>query len=85
MKSTKIFGITIFLLVVLAGILIVSVFDQPAAFAQELNSSAMRARITSTPVAEDQSVIGSTDGIVAMGVLIVLIVVTPMLLRRKKK
>jgi len=38
---------------------------------------------TPTPQPEDVSEIGSTDGIVAMGGIIVLIVITPILLRRK--
>jgi len=38
---------------------------------------------TITPQPEDVSEIGSTDGIVAMGGIIVLIVITPILLRRK--
>ena len=38
---------------------------------------------TSTPQPRDLSEIGSTDGIVIMGVLIALIVIVPILLRRK--
>ena len=38
---------------------------------------------TSTPQPNDLSEIGSTDGIVIMGILIALIVVVPILLRRK--
>lgn len=38
---------------------------------------------TSTPQPEDKSEIGSTDGIVVMGVIIVLIVAVPILVRRK--
>lgn len=38
---------------------------------------------TSTPPPRDLSEIGSTDGIVAMGVLIALIVIIPLLVRRK--
>lgn len=38
---------------------------------------------TSTPQPEDESEIGSTDGIVVMGVIIVLIVALPILVRRK--
>lgn len=39
---------------------------------------------TTTPQPVDESEIGSTDGIVAMGAIIVLIVITPILLRRKQ-
>ena len=38
---------------------------------------------TATPQPEDKSVIGSTDGIVVMGVIIVLIVAVPILVHRK--
>ena len=38
---------------------------------------------TSTPKPKDLSEIGSTDGIVFMGILIVLIIVIPILLHRK--
>jgi len=38
---------------------------------------------TQTPPPEDLSVIGSTDGIIAMGFLIALIIIIPILLQRK--
>ena len=38
---------------------------------------------TSTPQPKDMSEIGSTDGIVIMGILIALIVIVPILLQRK--
>jgi hypothetical protein len=38
---------------------------------------------TSTPPSQDLSEIGSTDGIVTMGILIALIVIVPIFLRRK--
>lgn len=38
---------------------------------------------TATPKPKDLSEIGSTDGIVIMGVLIALIIIVPILLRRK--
>jgi predicted membrane protein len=41
------------------------------------------AQSTSTPQADDLSEIGSTDGILIMGFLIALIVVVPILWRRK--
>jgi hypothetical protein len=49
----------------------------------ELGAAALYAQVTSTPAVEDASEIGSTDGIVLMGVIIVLIVVVPILLQRK--
>lgn len=39
--------------------------------------------ITPTPQPQDHSEIGSTDGIIVMGVIISLIIIIPILLRRK--
>ncbi len=50
----------------------------------DLEAAAFFAQSTATPPAVgDRSEIGSTDGIVIMGVVIVMIVVVPILLRRK--
>lgn len=38
---------------------------------------------TTTPQPKDNSVIGSTDGIIAMGIIIALIIIIPILLQRK--
>jgi hypothetical protein len=38
---------------------------------------------TTTPQPQDLSEIGSTDGIIAMGIIISLIIIIPILLRRK--
>jgi hypothetical protein len=48
------------------------------------NSAAFFLQTTATPQPEDQSEIGSTDGIVVMGVIIVLIVSIPILARRRQ-
>ena len=51
---------------------------------QELGAAAFYMQKTASPEPTgDVSEIGSTDGIVLMGVIIVLIVVVPILLRRK--
>jgi hypothetical protein len=51
---------------------------------QDLGAAAFYMQGTATPEAtEGVSEIGSTDGIVMMGIIIVLIVVVPVLLRRK--
>jgi hypothetical protein len=41
------------------------------------------AQPTSTPKTKDLSEIGSTDGIIIMGIVIALIIIVPILLRRK--
>ena len=84
MKPTHIFGITLLLSSILAGTLIISAFNQPIASTQNLGAAAMQAQVTATPGSEDHSEIGSTGGIVVMGFLIVCIIITPLLLRRKK-
>jgi hypothetical protein len=50
----------------------------------EPSATASIPSVTPTPRPEGVSEIGSTDGIVAMGGIIVLIVITPILLRRKQ-
>lgn len=49
----------------------------------ERGAAALMLQATVTPTPQDVSIPGSTDGIVLMGVIIVLIVLIPILLRRK--
>lgn len=46
-------------------------------------AAALFLQSTATPQPKDMSEIGSTDGIVFMGILIALIVIVPILLQRK--
>ena len=85
MKTSHIFGLTVLVLMIVAGLLILSAFNQPTVSAQNLGAAAMRAQITATPAPGDNSVIGSTDGIVIMGVVIVIIIISPLIFRRKRK
>ncbi len=85
MKSSHIFGITVLILMAVAVLLIVTAFNQPLVAAQQLNGVTVPVQVTSMPVEGDDSVIGSTDGIVAVGVLIVLIILTPLVFRKKHK
>lgn len=48
-----------------------------------LGAAAIFFQTTPTPQAKDLTRMGSTDGITAMGVLIALIIIIPILLRRK--
>jgi hypothetical protein len=50
----------------------------------EPSATAATPLVTTTPQVVDVSEIGSTDGIVAMGGIIVLIIITPILLRWKQ-
>jgi hypothetical protein len=84
MKPKHIHSITILLIAMIAAILIISAFNQPIASAKDLGAAGLHVRATSTPETKDHSVIGSTDGIVLMGFVIVCIIITPLIFRRKK-
>jgi len=55
----------------------------PRAIQGNLGATAFLLQTTPTPQPKDLSKIGSTDGITAMGFLIALIIIIPILLRRK--
>jgi hypothetical protein len=77
-------GLIVFLLFVIFTILAALTINHYAAAPGNLDAGALYSQIaTPTEVVEDVSEIGSTDGIVLMGVVIVLIVVVPILLQRK--
>jgi hypothetical protein len=84
MKTSHIFGLTILVLMVVAGALIASTFSHPIVSAQQFKAG-ISVQVTSTPALEDYSVIGSTDGILVMGIVIVIIIITPLIFRRKRK
>ena len=83
-KITRI--IVIISLALLLAILVTAftqVLASQATQAQAEASAALVLQATPTPEPEDLSEIGSTDGIVAMGGVITLIVIVPILIRRK--
>jgi hypothetical protein len=55
----------------------------PPTMQRNLGASAFFLQTTPTPQPQGPSKIGSTDGIAAMGILIALIIIIPILLRRK--
>jgi len=57
--------------------------SRPAVLSGNPVAAAFFLQTTPTPQPKDLSKIGSTDGIVAMGFLIALIIIVPILLRRK--
>ena len=59
------------------------IYPTQPALQGNLSSAAFFLQPTTTPQPEDVSEIGSTDGIVIMGGVIVMIVIVPILLRRK--
>ena len=80
MKTTHIFGIA-FLFIAL--VLVIANFNPSFASAQNTAAS-ISLQTTPTPIGEGTSVIGSTDGIMLMGIIITVIVMVPVLFRRKK-
>ena len=82
MKTKNIFSACIFLLVILNLLLGMTNFNTPVAAAKDLSASALQ-QATPTPLV-DHSEIGSTNGIMIMGIVIVLIVTVPLILRKRK-
>ena len=75
-----------FLLLALLALFFVSILASTGSHnpvQKNLGAAAFYAQATDTPPIEGESEIGSTDGIVLMGVIIVLIVMVPILIRRK--
>jgi hypothetical protein len=75
--------ITIGLGLILALFSAALTYSTPPAVQGNLTAAGLFLQPTSTPQPKDLSVIGSTDGIIAMGFLIALIIIIPILLRRK--
>jgi len=84
MKINYFFGI-VFLFTALALVFIMVNFNQPVAVAQNPGAASISLQTTPGPAMDDTSRIGSTDGIMLMGVIISMIVIVPVLFRRKKK
>ncbi|MHB8777866.1 MAG: hypothetical protein ACYC6R_08900 [Anaerolineales bacterium] len=84
MKTNHIFGILASLFILLVFARAITNFNQPVAFAQNTNVVSTLQQVTPTSIAEDQSEVGSTDGILIMGIVIVAIVVTPLLFRKQR-
>lgn len=82
MKTNYIFGILALLFCAIVLALALPNFNQPVAFAQSADAASALQQVTPTPLIEE-SEIGSTDGILLMGVVIVLIVTLPLLFRKK--
>jgi len=83
MKTTRILGMFAVFLVILFPTLGFSRIIHPPLASPALNSFAIQQQTTPTPIVQDKSVIGSTNGILAMGMVIVVIVTLPLLLRNK--
>jgi hypothetical protein len=84
MKTFHILGI-VFLFTTLVLVLIIVAFNQPMASAQNLSAAAFHLQINPTPVQSDASEIGSTDGILILGFVIMTIIVVPIIVHKRKK
>jgi hypothetical protein len=83
MKTIYVFGLA-FIFLLLVFVLAIANFNQSFVSAQSQASSFTFQQITPTPPAEGVSEIGSTDGIMLMGVVISIIVILPLFFHRKK-
>jgi hypothetical protein len=83
MKRSLRFLITILLGLILALFSAALTYSTPPVAQGDFGTAALlMVQPTSSPPPQDLSEIGSTDGIVTMGILIALIVVIPIVLRR---
>lgn len=86
MRAKHIFGVTTSLLTLLLVVLASINFNPPAVFARDIDTASIATRQSAAHMQADgdNSEIGSTDGILVMGVVIVLIVTLPLVFRRSK-
>lgn len=82
--KTIIFFCIAFLLIAFALVFVSANFNQPVTAAQNSGAVSISVQTTPGPAMDDTSKIGSTDGIMVMGMIISLIVIVPILIPRKK-
>jgi hypothetical protein len=75
--------ITVGLGLVLALFSAALTYSAPSSTPASIGSAAFFLQPTETPPPQDLTVIGSTDGIIVMGFVIVLIIIVPVLLQRE--
>lgn len=84
MKSNRLPIILILLGFIVAAVLITTAFQQTDALPANLAAAALKAQaVTATTTVVDQTRAGTTDGIVIMGFVIAVIVLVPVLFRKK--
>jgi ABC-type sugar transport system permease subunit len=85
MKTAHVFGITLIFITLIFAFASAN-FDRSKVTTHNLSAASLSMQIVQpTPSAQDASEVGSTDGIVIMGVIIIIIVTVPVLFRRKRK
>jgi hypothetical protein len=82
MKTKNMIWMVVFF-ILLVAVLVTANFNAPVAAAQTSAAGSPALQSTPTLLSESLSEVGSTDGIMIMGVVIVLIVVVPLILRKK--
>lgn len=83
MKTKNIFNVIALLLSILTLVLVMTNFNPPAVSAKDANVTVLQ-QTTPTPQVADASEIGSTDGILIMGVVIVLIITLPLIFQKRR-
>jgi len=83
MKTTQILGVLAVFFIILFPALGFSNITHPLPESVSRNSVIIQQQVTPTPIAQDKSVIGSTNGILVMGIVIVAIVTLPLLFRKR--
>jgi hypothetical protein len=84
MKTSHIFAITL-VFIMLVFVFASASFSQPQASAKNLGAASGQQFATSTPIGDDHSEVGSTDGIVIMGFVLVAIVTLPVVFHGRRK
>ncbi|MFN8414631.1 MAG: hypothetical protein U0Z26_19795 [Anaerolineales bacterium] len=85
MKTSHILGTATLVILILAIASVVMAFSQPVAPTTNIYSSSIQAQATLQPNGTDLSEVGSTDGIMMMGLAIFVIIIIPIIFRKKKK
>ena len=86
MKTSHIFGITLLLIVLVFALVAAASFDHPKAATQNLSAAVLPLKIaTPTLSVKGVSEVGSTTGIVIMGIVLAITIILPLLILRKRK
>lgn len=84
LRRASMVGIGLALAIFSAALTYSVAVQSPAAVSNAGAALFLQTTVTATPPPEGESEVGSTDGIIVMGGVIVLIVIIPIFLRRKE-
>jgi hypothetical protein len=84
MKLNPRLGIAFVITALLVFALAFGSFNQPATSGAGVHAASAQAQVTATPLTDQTSEIGSTDGILLMGIVITLIVTLPLISPKEK-